>query len=53
LAIVGNSFLTANGISDEDFIKSAVLSSYTMSTPEEKKHIVELAEIAVTQKLIY
>jgi len=43
-------FYAANGISGEDFIKSAVLSSLADDTPEGKS-IVELAGIAVAQSL--
>ena len=51
---VGNrkatNFYAANGVSEEDFIKSAVLSSLADDTPEGKS-IVELAGIAVAQSL--
>ena len=43
-------FYAANGVSEEDFIKSAVLSSLADDTPEGKS-IVELAGIAVAQSL--
>jgi len=43
-------FYPAKGISQEDFIKSAVLSSLADDTPEGKS-IVELAGLAVAQKL--
>ena len=51
---VGNrkatNFYAANGVSEEDFIKAAVLSSLADDTPEGKS-IVELAGIAVAQSL--
>ena len=43
-------FYPAKGISEDDFIKSAVLSSLADDTPEGKS-IVELAGIEVSQKL--
>ena len=43
-------FYPAQGISEDDFIKSAVLSSLADDTPEGKS-IVELAGIEVSQKL--
>ena len=43
-------FYAANGVLEEDFIKSAVLSSLADDTPEGKS-IVELAGIAVAQSL--
>lgn len=43
-------FYSANGISQEDFIQSAVLSSLADNTPEGKS-IVELAGAAVAKKL--